>query len=196
MAEISLYLHGSLKSFGGPFCLQACHPAEAISALSQQLKGFEQRLRVGRFHLIAGNRKNGNRKNGRRLKGPDCYDPLATGHLHLVPVASGASGRGPQALLGLTLLGLSFAPGLLEAAGGPVARQLLGQAGSVLMLRSLQSASFGTRAATSKVDTSSELISAPRSTAEGQPVPLLYGRRFVQAPPVIFSGLTVEIEKL
>jgi len=190
MYEISVYLHGSLKEFGGPFRLFACHAAEAVSALSQQLDDFESQIAKGRFQLISGARK-----SGRSLKGPDCYRPLRAKNLHIVPVAAGAASRRQQALLGLTLLGLSFAPGLSGVAGSAAGSQLLGQAGSVLMLRSLQTASFG-ESRNSAEDRQSDIVSAPSSEAEGSAVPLLYGRRFVQSPPVIFSSLTVEIEKL
>ena len=84
MSKISLYLHGTLKEFGGPFHFFACHAAEAISALSGQILSFETIIAKGRFHLISGAYR-----SGKILKGSDCYRPLKAQNLHIVPVASG-----------------------------------------------------------------------------------------------------------
>jgi len=190
MSKLSLYLHGRLKTFGGPYQVFACHAAEAISALSQQIAGFEATIAKGKYQLISGAYK-----SGKILKGLDCYQPLQAKNLHIVPIIAGAASRQQQALLGLSLLGLSFVPGLSGVAGARAGSQLLGQAGGVLMLRALQSASFGTSRHSAQ-SVQSDIISAPSNVSEGKTVPLLYGRRFVQSPPIIFSSLTVEIEKL
>ena len=76
------------------------------------------------------------------------------------------------------MIGLSFAPGLSGVAGTSAGSQLLGRAGSVLMVRSLQSASFG--ASRHNVQAvQSDIISPPSNASEGKVVPLLYGNRFV-----------------
>lgn len=190
MPLLKLYLHGHLRHFSRPVQLHACHAAEAVSALCQQIDGFEACIRKGRFEMIAGPQR-----TGRRLSGPACYQPVPEGRLHIMPLAAGAANSSLQGVLGLTLLGLSFVPGLGGLAATGLSPQLVGQVGGLLMLNSLRRRPQSP--ATEYQDSApSDLLPTPKSSAEGQPIPLLYGQHHLQNPPIIYSGLSVDIETL
>jgi predicted phage tail protein len=135
-------------------------------------------------------------------------EPIDETQLHLVPEFSG-HGRGEgKMLLGLTLLGLSFVPGVqagltsgfssigesLAGAsgaelGGMLGSRLLGGAGTWLMMAGASEA-LAPQLRQPAGDPSG-IISGPQPTGEGAAVPLVYGRARVEAPPIISAGVTV-----
>ncbi len=48
----TIVLHGNLAVFGGPYKRTVATPAEAIRALCFQLKGFQQAIAKGNYHIV------------------------------------------------------------------------------------------------------------------------------------------------
>ena len=200
---LTLYLHGPLRGYGGPFRLAVTTAADAVRALCVQHPALADRLCYRHLRLISGAYR-----TGTSLSLPACYHRLDHSHLHLVPVHSGAGRSDGKLVLGMTLLGLSVLPGVTagplaglgaSAASAPdlLLRQLLGSAGAFALRAALSARNDAQPAAYGAADAaSSDLITAPGGTAEGRPVPLVYGRVRLTAPPVISSSLVVEARSL
>lgn len=98
-----IILHGYLRRrFGRSFDLNVSTPAEAVHALSVQLKGFPAALRRGEFRVIRGRLA---------LAEGQMFDPFGLDtELNIVPVACGCSGKGVgKIILGVALLGIGWA---------------------------------------------------------------------------------------
>ena len=193
-----LHLHGSLAAFGPRFGLRLDRPREIVATAAAQSAGLEAALRRGRFVLAAG-------REWRRLGGGEIDLPLAERELHLMP-HRGASGRGEgKMLLGLTLLGLSFVPGVqaglgsgLAAAGigggeaaGLLGSRLLGGAGAWLLLSGASEALAPQ--ARRRAGLASTEVTPPPPNGEGTAIPLAYGTVRIVAPPVVSAGLSVQV---
>ena len=109
----TIYLHGDLARFGGPFCWDVASPAEAVRGLSRQVPGFRQRLSEGSFHVISGDLEDGFEHEAETLT------LLADdGDIHFVPAVEGAGGGNNgfvKLIAAAALIATSF------ALGGPVA---------------------------------------------------------------------------
>ena len=209
MNNITIFLHGSLRDFTPRAVLQAGSAQQALHGLCMQIPGFEAALSQMRIKLISGPRRTGN-----HLNGAACFAPLSHRHLHVLPVIAGRGRDDGKIALGMTLVGLSFVPGLsgsiaarfaqagTHLGGAPLGQlghflgsQLLGGAGAYLMQAGL-SEQLGSQQKSPAGQNPSALISSPTSSAEGQPVPLIYGQVRLTNPPVISSSLIVETETL
>ena len=232
----TIFLHGDLARFGSPFQCQASSTAEVISALSNQCDGFAAALRRGRYLVRAGGQRTGRQITGRQITGRQItgrqitgrqitgrqitgmvlHDPVPEYHLHIIPAAMGSandSGEGKM-LLGLTLLGLSFVPGVQAgitsgmahmgtaiggATGGELAgflgSRLLGGAASWLMLAGASEA-LAPQMRQPAGHAGSTSISVGEPVGEGAAIPLVYGRVRIHDAPVIASGLRVEVSNL
>jgi predicted phage tail protein len=204
-----IFLHGDLARFGGPFDCEASNAAEAISALANQIDGFAAALRHGHYQLWAGGRA-----TGRPITGPGLHMRLRPYHLHIAPAIAGQGKGEGKMLLGLTLLGLSFVPGVQagitsgfasfgEAVGGATGGELagifgsrlLGGAGSWLLLNGASDAlSPQIHKPAGQADSASIGVGQP--IGEGAAIPLVYGRVRVQDAPIIASGIDVEVTNL
>ncbi|XDZ66206.1 hypothetical protein AB8880_02095 [Alphaproteobacteria bacterium LSUCC0684] len=182
-------------------------PLQAVAGIAAQCPGFAETLRIGRFHL-----RTENKRHGKLLAGAALLAPLECRDLHLVPVVAGsARGRG-KAVLGLTLLGLSFIPGangFMGSAFGQVGQSLispqagtafqhfgsalLGRAGGLLML-SGAAEMLSPQASSPAGVLPSAAISVPDVSGQGAPIPLVYGNARLTRPVVISSGLSVITE--
>lgn len=206
---ITLFLHGRLRAFAAPFQIEAQTAAEAVHGLAAQCEGLADMLQSLQLRLISGPRK-----TGRLINGPECFAPLGHPHLHLVPVIAGRGRDNGKMVLGMTLIGLSFVPGLsagiagqfasagnavggahLAQAGQFLGSHLLGSAGAFLM-QSAISDSFSPQKYSPAGTHPSALISPPQSSAQGQPIPLIYGQVSLRDPIVISSSLIVETQSL
>jgi len=204
---LQVHLHGRLRPFGPVVKLAARDPLQAVAGIAAQCPGFAEALRQGQFHLRAGHAWRGRLlAGGALLRSVPCRD------LHLVPVMGGsARGRG-KAVLGLTLLGLSFIPGansfvgaafgqagqsLFGAQAGAAFQQfggsLLGRAGGLLML-SGAAEMLSPQASSPAGVLPSSAISTPDIAGQGAPVPLVYGTARITRPVVVSAGLTVATE--
>ncbi|MDC3311557.1 hypothetical protein OAW28_02755 [Alphaproteobacteria bacterium] len=204
----TVFLHGSLASFGGPFVLYANTAEQCISALATQIDGFSAAIADIRLQILTG------RKDvAMALDGVGCFNKLLRKHLHVTPAASGA-GIGSKSLLGLALLGMSFVPGAntvmasqFAAAGtsiggsqlglmaGKFGASLLGNAGGLLLMNGASQA-LAPQENSSAGTSLSNIVSSQSSTVEGQVVSVIYGQVRCDASLVISSGLTVETQKI
>ena len=196
-ALTNFHLHGALADFGPCFGLRLDRPREIVAAAAAQSEGLETALRRGRFVLAAG-------PGWRRLGGEEIDRPLAERELHLMP-HRGGSGRGEgKMLLGLTLLGLSFVPGVQAGLGSGLAELGAGEAGSLLGSRLLGGAgawllmSGASEALAPQVQrppalAASSDVAPPVPSGEGAAIPLAYGTVRVVAPPVVSAGLSVQV---
>ena len=136
---------------------------------------------------------------------------FAESEIHLTPVRAGAARDEGKMLLGLTLLGLSFVPGVQAGVasglsglgrgacpagaefGGMLENRLLGGAGALLLLSGASEAlSPQARRPSGEASTA---VSPTESTGEGAAIPLVYGTVRVTAPPVVSAGLSIEVIK-
>lgn len=201
---VTLHLHGALARFGPRMCFRLDRPSAVIAAATAQRPGLDRALRRGRFSLAAG-------ADRQPLAGDRLDLPLADmGELHLSPLRAG-SGRGEgKMLLGLTLLGLSFVPGVqsglasglggigegLAGAGGAelgtlLGSRLLGGAGAWLLLSGASEALAPQ--ARRPAGAPSTGVAPQTPTGEGAAIPLVYGTARVESPPVVSAGLTVQV---
>ncbi|HDI1577261.1 TPA: tail assembly protein [Acinetobacter baumannii] len=199
----TIKLYGILgQKFGREFKLDVANTREAMRALSVQIAGFEHFMLHAheqglRFAVFL---KGKNSSNKRGKKRPAIYDHeskrLITGNnigeeqldmnteadiIHIVPRVIGAGGNNGilQLVLGAILIAASFIPGIGQAAQvaliGAGAGMAMGGVASMLM---------------PKVDTTQDqnqdgnrankgFGGAVTTVAQGNPVPILYGRREV-----------------
>ena len=198
MRPTTLHLHGALAAFGRLPGIRCDRPREVVAIAAAQLPGLEAALRRGSFILAAG-------PEWRRLGGTEIDQPVSARELHLMP-HRGGSGRGEgKMLLGLTLLGLSFVPGVqagigngLAAAGigggeaaGLLGGRLLGGAGAWLLLSGASEA-LAPQTHRQQGLASSD-VAPPAPNGEGAAIPLAYGSVRIVAPPVVSAGLSVQV---
>lgn len=198
-----LHLHGALRRFGPRLAFRLETPLEIVSAAAAQAPGLDAMLRRGSFALTAG-------PAGRPISGAMIDLGFAESELHLVPVRAGAARGEGKMLLGLTLLGLSFVPGVqagiagslsgigesIAGAGGAefgtlLGSRLLGGAGALLLLSGASEA-LAPQVRRPAGEPSSTM-SPTEPTGEGAAIPLVYGTVRLTAPPVVSAGLSVEV---
>lgn len=201
-----LYLHAGLATFGGPFSFEVETPADMVQALAAQHSEFDDRVRAGAFHLIAGPLK-----APRVISGQSVYEPCDAHNYHLYPAVAGANkGRGKM-VMGLTLLGLSFMPGVSSglhefgtAATGSsqfgqsfslLGRQILSRTGQYLMAQGALSAI--SPPVFQPVDQPQTSLTTPTEPQlEGITIPLVYGEVRLEQPLYIETGLQIETTSL
>jgi len=188
---VEVKLLGELgRKFGRTYRFMALNAREVIIALSRQIAGFQEYLTTAHengigFKLIT--------------KEPEGLDYegvfLSCDRLVMAPVVTGAGGNVGQILIGAALIALAFVPiagssafaGLAAAktAAGSVALFLTGIAG--LLSPQVQTPSSDTKKKESFIfDRAAEL------TTQGYPVPLLYGRYFLDSPLIVSSSISTE----
>ncbi len=182
----TIILHGSLaEQFGERFDMDVRSPAEAIRALSSQLKGFADVIKKGSWHLFRGEVKKGNDLHKSELT-------MATGgkrEIHIMPEIQGAGGNGVfQTILGVVLVVVGFvipgAQGLIAVGAG------LALGGVAQMLTGVTSTSDYQES--SADERSSFLFDGPTNTStQGLPVPLIYGK-MLTGSAVVSAGMTTE----
>ena len=202
--RVRVELGGALSRFAAACEVMAATPAAAVSAVATLLPEVGTALRRGRYYLYAGDRV---------VEAAALASPLTSVELCLVPdVAGSGKGRG-KALLGLTLLGLSFVPGVNQAIGsgfatagqsfgassatsaalGQFGSQLLGRTGALLMLAGAADMLVPQHRSEAGALTSAA-ITPPSVVGQGAAIPLVYGKTIVDQPIIISSGLTVDSE--
>lgn len=183
-------LYGKLGAqFGRVHRLAVENTAEAIRALCALLPGFEREMMTSRergirYACFLGTQNIGN--DGLTLSG-------GKRDIRIAPVLSGAKRGGIlQTIIGVTLI----VAGVLAAdAGFPVAGKYLVQAGITLTLGGviqMLSPQQATQAGDSKDNGASyNFTGAVNTTAQGNPVPVLYGRMIVGSA-VISAGIVAQ----
>lgn len=188
-------LYGHLgRRFGRVHRYDVKSAGEAVRALCATLPGFRRALIDGGAYRVL--------RGGREALG---RDDIPAPHsqrdsLRIVPVVAGA-GRGfGQILLGAALIGLSFVPGI-QAVGfsvGPFSfglSSVFRSVGMNLLFSGVSQALTSTPKQQSVEAVSNKpsyaFDGAVNTAAQGNPVPVCYGRLIVGSQ-VISAGLTVE----
>lgn len=201
---ITLHLHGALARFGSAHKFAACQPVDMIAGLASQIPAVDRALRRGRFTLC------GVMKDGtwHPLDGLALYQPPQHANYHLTPVIGGAGRAEGKMLLGLTLLGLAFVPGMQSGVSalmgaGPggsemvatMGRRLLGGAATWL-IASTSSDALSPQLRQPTGQGESALINTAAPIGEGAAIPMVYGQVRVHTPPVVSAGLSVTLVPL
>lgn len=197
MREIVLY--GRLrKKFGGPFSLDVATAGEAIRALSINIPGFLDELKIGAYEVICGHRR-----EGLHLEIDDINAfKMGKQKLHLVPATHGAkSGGGTlKTILGVALIGAAvfFSGGTLAApimASGPLSGLTWGSVaivGAGLAVSGVSQLLSPNQAQEKDKNDQSYTISGPGNTyQQGGAVPLIYGET-ITGSVLASGGLDVE----
>lgn len=169
---ITVCLYGGLREYGRRFDLFVSSPAEALRALFTQLPGLRERVRQGFFQV--------------RFKGMDQTEETVaeqfgrpeSGILHIVPRVAGAGKNGAwQIVAGVVLMVVGyFTFGATSAWGASLISAGMGMAigGVAQMLTKPPKLDMEQRGARAGRNTA--FSNLDNTAAQGQPVPLAYGR--------------------
>ena len=199
--DYNVVLLGELgKKFGRRHRFEINNPAEAIRALCVNHQGFERRLlesadRGIAYRVVVGKED----VDAERL-----HDPSGRQQIKIVPVVAGAGGKFGQVILGAALLGIAW-----WNPAGIMATTLFSAGGTTVTLASL-SVNVGlglvlggvaqmlspqprTDSPTERPENqpSYAFNGAVNTTAQGQPVPIGYGK-LVVGSAVISAGIDVD----
>jgi predicted phage tail protein len=188
----TIRLYGKLGTrFGRVHRLAVLSPAEAVRALRVLLPGFERELMTSKdrgisYAILAGQR---------HLKADQLQQPVGDDDIRIAPVIQGAKSGGVfSAILGAVVIAASavgsyFAPGNpFSAIGYKFGAALI--LGGVAQMLSPQQKGLATK--DSPDNGASYNFNGPvNTTAQGNPVPVLYGRMIVGSA-VISAGIYAE----
>lgn len=190
----AIYLHGALgERFGTRYELAVASPAEAMRALSVQLKGFRKAITEGIFRLI-----HGPLDGGVALGEDELRLGLGRHPLHVVPVIAGAGLGGDIGKIvgGLAIAAAAFFlfPGipvigaLVSHAGIAIGTSLaLGGVSSLLTSKPVAANDRG-----GVDERASFIFDGPQNVdAQGGCVPCVFGRMLVGSV-VVSAGLSAE----
>lgn len=194
----NIHLHGALgEKYGREFRLSVKTAGEAVRALHVNFPGFIDDVQQGSYEIIRGEVG----PKGLWLDIDDLNDfNLGNADLHIVPAIEGSSKGGGviKTVLGVALVGgaLAFSGGSLAAplaASGLMSGMTFGNLAMVgLALTVAGVASLLTPPKVSTSDQSSARFTGPQNTyAQGNPVPLVYGR-VITGSVMISCGMDVE----
>lgn len=179
MVKIKFY--GALKRFGSEFQLDCQTVAEALKALMSQLKGLRQMIQQGRYKVRIGSQYLDNRYLEKGL-----HYRLKTGMtVHFTPVIAGAKSAGVFSVIaGALLIGAAVLLGPVGGIIGSQAAMMLGGMGASMLLGGVaqmltkmpEMGSFGND---KEKKSSTGFSGLQNRVAQGQPVPLAYGRILV-----------------
>lgn len=98
-----IILHGRIKRlYGETFNLEVNSPAEAVRALSCQIKDFAKTIRDGNWHVFS----------DRRSISENELELNLTNEIHIMPAVLGAKNNGVlKIIVGVALMGISFGIG-------------------------------------------------------------------------------------
>lgn len=174
------------KKFGRKIRLDVKTPAEAVRALCANFPDFERHLvdsekRNVAYRVVVG-------KGDVRVD--DLHNPAGNQTIKLVPVIQGAGGNGLfQTIIGAVLIAASFIPG--NPFSGPMLNAGIAMVigGTIQMLSPTPKAPDPSESPENQP--SYVFNGAVNTTAQGQPVPIGYGRMIVGSA-VISAGITTE----
>lgn len=178
-----IILHGSLAHFGERFSLDVRDPAEAVRALTTQIKGFREAVEAGNWHVIRGPLNDGESLDEDGLT-------VALGNqneIHILPAIQGAGDGVWQTIAGVALVavGLITQQPWLVNIGVSV-----GLGGVAQMLAPSPTSNYDDRE--SPDQRPSFLFDGPVNTStQGLPVPVVYGR-IKTGSVVVSAGMTAE----
>lgn len=173
---IKVVFHGDLRQFGKEFNLYANSPAEALKALLVQIDGLRNYINSGKYRV----KFNKDILDEETVK--EKFHHFGSGDLHLTPVTTGA-GKFTQIIVGAVLIAASWyiggAAGWAYLGTSSLASGMFMMGASLVLggiaqlLTKPPSLSNGNEEKSSRNTYFSNL---QNSGADGQPVPLAYGR--------------------
>lgn len=175
----TIRLYGVLGArFGRVHYLAVKSASEATRALCVVVPGFKQFLARSReqgltFAVFVGKQN---------IARDELDYPTGREEIRIAPVLIGAKSGGLfQTILGIALIGASFIPGLNAALWSGASATLLGMGASMALGGVVQMISPQTGGLASTVDNGASYYfnGAVNSTAQGDPVPVVYGRMTV-----------------
>lgn len=195
----NIYLHGALgEEFGERFRLYVSTATEAVRALALQIPKLADAIAKGSFHILVGDPKN---EFSLDVEEAASFK-LGAQDVHFFPALKGSkTGGGNGALkivIGLALIGTALfsAPALSLGASGLGATWFGGLTyanvallGGALALSGISSLITGKNSSADKND--SFLLDAQRATAQGQAIPIVYGK-FMDTGVCISSAIDIE----
>lgn len=167
------------KKYGKTFKFPARNPKEAVAMLGANFKGFEADFIKYKYKVLV---------NKEQIGEEDIDMPVRGKCIRFIPVLAG-SGNGARIVAGVILIALSYVSGAVAAAGGY-------QMGASLILGGVIGYMFGTPDSSDSSSNDSNKTSylfggTINTTGQGNPVPILYGRRVVGSQ-VISAGISTE----
>lgn len=185
---VKVRFYGALKQFGEKFELDCQDTAEVLRALMTQIKGLRQALQNGFYKVRIGSRC----IDSRYLEKGLYYRLKAGMTVHITPVFKGAKRAGVfQAIVGVALVAvawwnpLGWTAATTMMVGGMGASMLLG--GVAQMLTKTPSMTTSNEA---EKKSSTSFNGLQNMAAQGQPIPLAYGRILVGSM-IISQGVEV-----
>lgn len=186
---IKVRFYGAIKQFGEKFELDCQDTAEVLRALMTQIKGLRQALQNGFYKVRIGSQCIDSRYLEKGL-----YYRLKEGMtVHITPVVKGAKRGGVfQAIVGVALIAvawwnpLGWTAATAMMVGGMGASMLLGGVSQMLT----KQPSMGGIGNEAEKKSSTSFNGLQNMAAQGQPVPLAYGRIFVGSM-IISQGIEV-----
>lgn len=197
MAMVNVRLYGQLRKFGRDFKFDVNSKREVIDALSCQIDGFKQFLmdaeKKGFGFAIFEDKKN--------LSEDEIQHTATAGRtIRIAPIVIGSKSGGIfQVILGATLIAASFFfPPAAAGAGWALAAQATAGIGISLVVGGLSQMLSPTPKMPKGYEQDGNVASygfggAVTTTAQGNPVPLIYGKREVGGA-VISAGIYAESE--
>ena len=165
---VKVRFYGALKQFGEKFELDCQDTAEVLRALMTQIKGLRQVLQNGFYKVRIGSQC----IDSRYLEKGLYYRLKAGMTVHITPVVKGAKRAGVfQAVLGVALVGAAILLGPVGGVIGKSAALMLGGMGASMML--------GGVGKEAEKKSSTSFNGLQNMAAQGQPIPLAYGRILV-----------------
>ena len=189
---IKVRFYGALKQFGEKFELDCQDTAEVLRALMTQIKGLRQALQNGFYKVRIGSQC----IDSRYLEKGLYYRLKAGMTVHITPVVKGAKRAGVfQAVLGVALVGAAILLGPVGGVIGKSAALMLGGMGASMMLGGVaqmltKMPSMGGVGKEAEKKSSTSFNSLQNMAAQGQSVPLAYGRILVGSM-IISQGVEV-----
>ncbi|WP_038443015.1 tail assembly protein [Bibersteinia trehalosi] len=176
MATITVRFYGSLKTFGQSFQLDVADTAEALRALFAQLPNLRQTMQQGFYKVRIGKQYIDNRY----LEQGFFYKLKDGMTIHLTPVVKGAKKAGVfQTIAGavITVVGIVMAyfPVTSAFSGSVISMGIAMMAGGVAQMLT-KTPSMGGTGNDNEKKQSTSFSNIQNRAAQGQPVPLAYGR--------------------
>lgn len=170
-------LHGDLQRFGRVFDLDIATPAEAIRAISYQVKGFREAIESGEFRLRLRRHDVEAERADKALNGPIGDHDV----FHIVPVASGSKKNGLFSVIaGVVMVAAAFYTGGASisawgamSTGLAVAGGSMVISGATMMLTPMPKG--GAMKEANNGRSNSSFSSLDNRMAQGGVVPLAYG---------------------
>ena len=189
---IKVRFYGALKQFGEKFELDCQDTAEVLRALMTQIKGLRQALQNGFYKVRIGSQC----IDSRYLEKGLYYRLKAGMTVHITPVVKGAKRGGVfQAIVGVALVGAAILLGPVGGVIGSSAAMMLGGMGASMLLGGVaqmltKMPSMGGVGKEAEKKSSTSFNGLQNMAAQGQPIPLAYGRILVGSM-IISQGVEV-----